>query len=166
MSDPSHPESRVIDTSILIQAPLSTVRTVLLDFEAYPTWSTFVTSVKHNPASSPTAALALGDALTVTINPPGGSPMTMTPKVVHLDERGFGWQGHLANISGLFDGKHLFLLEQEGDMATRLTHREEFGGVLYTPLMSWLGMGAKTKQGFEAFNEAVKRRAEEVADKQ
>ncbi len=88
--------------------------------------------------------------------------MTMTPTIDHLDETGFGWQGHLANISGLFDGKHLFLLSEEGK-DTRLVQREEFGGLLYAPLMNWLGMGDKTRKGFEAFNEAVKKRAEEVA---
>ena len=88
--------------------------------------------------------------------------MTMTPTIVHLDDKGFGWQGHLANISGLFDGKHLFLLSEEGTQ-TKLIQREEFGGILFAPLMNWLGMGEKTKRGFEEFNEAVKRRAEEAA---
>ncbi|CBQ73814.1 conserved hypothetical protein [Sporisorium reilianum SRZ2] len=161
MSNASHPESRVIETTILINAPLPTVHSVLLDFDSYPSWSSFITSIKRTS----TTALSTGDALSVTLNPPGGSAMSMTPTVVHLDDHGFGWQGHLANVSGLFDGKHLFLLQSEGEAVTRLTHREEFGGVLYTPLMSWLGMGAKTKRGFEGFNEALKRRAEEVAGK-
>lgn len=163
MSTPSHPESRVIETTILIAAPLSTVRSILLNFNAYPSWSSFIVSIHCTSSSS---ALQIGDALSVTLNPPSGSAMTLTPHVVHLDEAGFGWQGHLANVTGLFDGKHLFLLEEEGEGGTTLTHREEFGGVLYTPLMSWLGMGVKTRAGFEAFNEAVKRRAEEVAGKQ
>lgn len=91
--------------------------------------------------------------------------MTMTPTVVHLNESGFGWQGHLANISGLFDGKHLFLLNQQDDGQTMLVQREEFGGILYAPLMTWLGMAEKTKKGFVAFNEAVKKRAEQIAAK-
>lgn len=97
--------------------------------------------------------------------------MALTPHVVHLDDKGFGWQGHLANVTGLLDGKHLFLLEEEeeeegGEGGTIFRHREEFGGVLYTPLMSWLGMGSRTKDGFEVFGEALKKRAEEVAGKQ
>lgn len=165
MSNPSHPESRVIETSILISAPLTVVRSILLDFASYPSWASFINPISiHTPSSSSADpnTVSIGDTLSVTIAPPGGSAMTMTPTVVHLDDSGFGWQGHLANISGLFDGKHLFLLEEEGEQ-TRLVQREEFGGVLYTPLMSWLGMGTKTRKGFEAFNESLKKRAAEIA---
>ena len=159
MSNPTHPASRVIETSILISAPLSTVRTVLLDFAAYPAWSSFITTIQ--PPS--TAQVKVGDALTVTLNPPGGSTMTMTPTVVLLDDHAFGWQGHLAGITGLFDGKHLFLLKEQEQGSTLLVQREEFGGILYAPLMNWLGMGEKTKNGFELYNQAVKKRAEELA---
>lgn len=88
--------------------------------------------------------------------------MVMTPKVVKNDAEGFGWHGHLANINGIFDGKHLFLLREEDGGATRLVQREEFGGFLFTPLMKWMGMETKTKAGFEQFNEAVKKRAESM----
>lgn len=163
MSNPSHPESRVIETSIHISAPLSKVHAILLDFESYPSWSQFVTAIK---SASPAEA-AIGDVLNVTLTPPGGSTMRLSPTIVHLDDKGFGWQGHLAGVSGLFDGKHLFLLSEqemeEGKTGTKLVHREEFGGVLYTPLMGWLGMGEKTKKGFEAFDEALKKKAEETS---
>lgn len=66
--------------------------------------------------------------------------MTMTPTVVKNDADGFGWHGHLANITGLFDGKHLFLLEDGGEGRTKLVQREEFAGFLFTPLMKWMGM--------------------------
>ncbi|KAJ9479927.1 hypothetical protein PHBOTO_003678 [Pseudozyma hubeiensis] len=163
MSNPTHPSARVIETSIHISAPLATVRSVLLDFTSYPSWSSFITSIV--PVASKNN-VSIDDSIRVTLNPPGGSPMNMTPKVVHLDDTGFGWQGHLANISGLFDGKHLFLLSEEdvdGKKGTKLVQREEFGGVLYTPLMSWLGMGDKTRKGFEEFDASVKKRAEQVA---
>lgn len=164
MSNPSHPESRTIETSVLISAPLSTVHAVLLDFASYPSWSSFITFIQPVEKKE---AIEIGDKLNVTIHPPSGSAMALIPTIVHKDEKGFGWQGHLANISGLFDGKHLFLLEEqeteEGKKETRLVHREEFGGVLYTPLMSWLGLGAKTRNGFEAFNIALKTKAEQVA---
>lgn len=175
MSNPAHPESRVIETSISISAPLSIVRSVLLDFESYPTWAEFITSIK--PSSSSTAP-SVGDSLSVVLTPPGGSAMTMTPTIVHLEEDGFGWQGHLANIRGLFDGNHLFLLSEEEEQVetegegggrgrgrgTKMIQREEFGGVLYAPLMNWLGMGDKTRKGFELFNQAVKKRAEALAN--
>jgi hypothetical protein len=87
--------------------------------------------------------------------------MYMTPTIVHLDSNGYGWLGQLG-FAGLFNGKHLFLLSPEGSgrQHTRLVQREEFSGILFTPLMRWMGMDKKTIRGFEAFNEAVKARAE------
>lgn len=158
MADENHPANRVVETSILINAPVSKVRSVILDLPSYPSWSSFIQTVE---LMDPSQSLALGSQLKISLLPPGGSPMSMTPKVEKLDDDGFGWHGHLANINGIFDGKHLFLLSEEGGQ-TKLRQREEFGGFLYAPLMNWLGMGAKTKAGFEAFNEAVKKRAEQA----
>ena len=157
MADSSWPTYRVIETSILINAPASKIHSILLDFPTYPSWSSFITSIA-NTSSAPITEP--GTSLSVNLQPPGGSAMTMTPNVVKNDAEGFGWQGHLANISGLFDGKHLFLLAEEGAGLTRLVQREEFGGWLFTPLMKWMGMEAKTRAGFEQFNEALKKRAE------
>lgn len=91
--------------------------------------------------------------------------MRMKPTIVHLNETGFGWQSHLAGISGLFDGKHLFLLSEE-EGGTKLEQKEEFGGILYAPVMNWMGVGEKTKKGFEEFNAAIKKKAEETAQAQ
>jgi hypothetical protein len=157
MADPAWSKDRVIETSILINAPPSTVLQTIKDFPSYPTWSSFITSIE-----SASTGPSVGSTLKVNLSPPGGSGMTMTPTVVLNDSTGFGWHGHLANINGIFDGKHLFLVSEEGAGKTRLVQREEFAGFLYAPLMNWLGMGAKTKAGFELYNEAVKRRAEEV----
>jgi hypothetical protein len=164
MATESHAASRTIESSITINAPMAQVRAILLDFAQYPSWSKFIQSIEV-VGTPPDTPLAIGQKLKVSLLLPGGNrDMVLTPTLVHLDDSGFGWQGHLANVNGLFDGKHLFLLSEEGGGSqTKLTHREEFGGLLYTPLMSWLGMGAKTRAGFEAFNEALKTRAAQVA---
>lgn len=161
MADPKWPETRIIETSVVINAPPSKIKRILTDFPSYPSWSSFITSIEPSPTpSQETPAGAVGSKLSVALSPPGGSGMTMTPTVVKNDAEGFGWQGHLANVSGLFDGKHLFLLKEEGAGQTKLVHREEFAGFLFVPLMKWMGMEAKTKTGFEHFNEAIKKRAE------
>jgi hypothetical protein len=87
--------------------------------------------------------------------------MYMKPAIVHLDSNSYGWLGQLG-LAGLFDGKHLFLLSPEGSVGqhTRLVQREEFAGILFTPLMRCMGMDKKTIRGFEASNEAVTARAE------
>lgn len=73
--------------------------------------------------------------------------------------RGFAWQGGYPYI---YLGKHMFLLEPLGEGQTKLVHREEFSGALYTPIMSWMGAGEKTKRGFELYNEEIKARAERI----
>jgi hypothetical protein len=158
MATESHPANRVIETSILINAPAAKVHSVILDFPSYPSWSSFIQSVEPADPSTP---VAIGSKLKISLLPPGGSAMNLTPTVEKLDDSGFAWQGHLANIKGLFDGKHLFLLSEEGGQ-TKLVQREEFAGLLYAPLMNWLGNEAKTRAGFEAFNEAVKKKAEQA----
>ena len=60
----------------------------------------------------------------------------------------------------------MFLLEPAEEGQTKLVHREEFSGVLYTPIMSWMGAGEKTRRGFDRFNEEVKARAERMAKEQ
>ena len=124
-----------------------------------PEWSTFLKSVKPvDPAADP---VSLGSKLNVTIHPPDSSPMSFTGTVVLSDPpRGFAWLGGYRYI---YLGKHMFLLEPAGEGQTKLVHREEFSGVLYTPIMSWMGAGEKTRRGFERFNEEVKAKAERMA---
>ena len=98
-------------------------------------------------------ALRIGQKLNVTLS----SGYNFTPTVVHVEEHGFGWEGAL---SVLFQGKHLFLLSEEGQGRTKLLQREEFGGWLFGPIMSYMGGMEKTTAAFVSFNEALKKRAE------
>ncbi|GHJ88781.1 hypothetical protein NliqN6_5183 [Naganishia liquefaciens] len=163
MADYSHPKNRTVHTSITINAPSETIYRVITDFAALPEWSTFLVSVK--PADGSTSdPLAMGSKLNVTINPPESSAMSFTSTVVLSDPpRGFAWVGGYRYV---YLGKHMFLLEPAEEGQTKLVHREEFSGVLYTPIMSWMGAGEKTRRGFDRFNEEVKARAERMAKEQ
>jgi hypothetical protein len=164
MATESHPTNRTIDTSILINAPLAKVRSLLFDFASYPSWSTFVHSIEPQDVRSGTP-LAVGQKLSVTFHPPDGKPMTMVMDVYHVEENGFAWEGKLAGVNWFFGGRHMFFLSDDGNGQTKLRHREEFFGVLYTPLMNWAGMEAKTRANYEAFNESVKVKAEQEESK-
>ena len=63
------------------------------------------------------------------------------------------WNPFMASI----DGEHSFVLTAEPDGTTRFTHSERFTGTL---VALFEGATANSRAGFEAFNEALKRRVE------
>jgi hypothetical protein len=122
---------------------------VLTDFASYPEWNPFLTSIIGAPEREETLA--------VRFEPPQGRAMTINPTVLRADgPREFRWLGRLG-LPRVFDGEHVFELEaHEG--GTRFVQREEFRGVLVTPLLAWVGKS--TLAGFKQMNEALKERAE------
>ena len=85
--------------------------------------------------------------------------MTFTPTVTRVEPgRAFRWVGRLL-FPGLFDGEHIYEINPLAEGGVRLVHREEFRGVL-VPLF-WKSLDTHTRQGFEAMNAALKKRAEE-----
>ena len=99
-----------------------------------------------------------GAGLKVHIAPPGGKPMTFTPRVTRVvPEREFRWLGRLL-MPGLFDGEHIFEIKPLGENRSSLVQREEFRGLL-VPLM-WSSLDTRTRQGFNDMNAALKAKAE------
>jgi hypothetical protein len=141
---------RQIQTSIDIAASPTRVWSVLTDFRAYATWNPFITSIDGKPQP--------GAQLRVTIAPPGRRPMTFRPVVLTATPRELRWRGRLL-VPGLFDGEHAFQLELLLTAGCRLHHTERFSGLLVA-LISGSLLDA-TRDGFEAMNGALKRRAEE-----
>lgn len=140
---------REISAEIDIGAPPERVWSVLTDFSSYPDWSPFIRQISGEPA--------VGARLRVRIEPPGGRGMTFRPRVVVSEpSRELRWLGRLG-APGLFDGEHSLRLEPLDGARTRFVHSERFRGAL-VPLF---GSGLiQTRHGFEAFNTALKERAE------
>jgi hypothetical protein len=138
-----------IQTEILINTDITKVWDVLMNFDSYPKWNPFITSISGEPK--------LGKRLTVSINPPGGKGMTFKPTILTLESnKEFRWKGKLG-INGIFDGEHYFILEfLENDM-TNFIHGEKFSGLL-VPLVG--KMLEKTKKGFQLMNESIKNECE------
>lgn len=145
---PSAAVMKVIDTWIEIAAPPSRVWEVLTDFQSYPEWNPFITSISGSARA--------GEKLSVRIQPAGKSGMSFKPTVLVADpQRELRWKGKVL-VNGLFDGEHHFRLEPM-EHGTRFHQGERFTGLL-VPLLS--GTFHATEQGFEAMNERLKRRAE------
>ena len=138
-----------IQTEILINTDITKVWDVLMNFESYPKWNPFITSISGEQK--------LGSRLTVSINPPGGNGMTFKPNILTLEaNKEFIWKGKLG-INGIFDGEHYFMLESLDKDITKLIHGEKFSGLL-VPLVG--KMLDKTKKGFQLMNESIKNECE------
>jgi hypothetical protein len=138
-----------IQTEILINTDITKVWDVLMNFESYPKWNPFITSISGEPK--------LGSRLTVSINPPGGNAMTFKPNILTLESnKEFRWKGKLG-INGIFDGEHYFILEFLENNKTKFIHGEKFSGLL-VPLVG--KMLDKTKKGFQLMNESIKNECE------
>jgi hypothetical protein len=140
---------RVLEHEIGIGGTPEQVWRVLTDFDRYGEWNPFITQVEGRPD--------VGTRLRVRIAPPGGKAISLTPKLEAVDvNQRLAWIGHLG-IPGIFDGAHEFIVTA-GSNGTTLTQRETFRGVL-VPFCG--GILAKTRDGFEAMNRALKARVEQ-----
>lgn len=139
-----------IRTQTEIAAPASQVWQELVNGKAYSEWNPFI---KHMSGD-----LTVGDQLKVTIQPEGKAPMNFTPNVLVADEsKELRWVGRLG-FKGVFDGEHYFKLEETSKGTTLLHHGEYFKGILAYPLFALIGKD--TENGFNAMNEALKKRVE------
>ncbi len=134
-----------LETEIIINARPEQVWAVLTDFARYPSWNPFVRAID--------GAQRVGGRLVVRLQPPGSQAMTFQPIVQQWAVyQGFSWKGKLW-VKGLFDGEHYFRLVGTPDGQTRFVHGENFSGILIGLLGDMLD---RTKEGFEAMNQALK----------
>ena len=138
-----------IQTEILINTDITKAWDVLMNFDNYPEWNPFITSISGEPK--------LGSRLTVSIKPPGGKGMTFKPNILTLEaNKEFRWTGKLG-INGIFDGEHYFILESVDNDITKFIHGEKFSGLLVPFVRKMLD---KTQKGFQLMNESIKNECE------
>jgi len=124
---------------------------VLADTHAYGRWNPFITQL--------TGRLAVGERLTVRIQPGESGGMTFKPRVDAFEPgRLLRWKGRLG-VPGIFDGLHELRLEPTTD-GTRFVHSETFRGLLVPFLGKTL---AQTAEGFEAMNQALAAECTRIA---
>lgn len=143
-----------VETRVAISAPPERVWQVLLDFERYREWNPLLDYLGGEPA--------VGERLTLKLNPPSGNGYTFRPVVTsRIENRLFSWIG-VTFVRGVFDGEHFFELEPTGNGRTLLTNREAFSGLL-APLMQRTAMLRGAEPGFKSMNELLKHRVEDLA---
>jgi hypothetical protein len=138
-------------TEIDIEAPPHVVWAHLSDLGAYADWNPFITSASGSAEP--------GQRLELRMEPPGGRAVRFRPRVTDMSpEARLEWLGHLG-VPGLFDGRHHFdLLPTE--TGTHLLQGETFTGLLVRPFRR--SLDTHTRAGFEAMNEALRRRITEA----
>lgn len=141
---------RTIHTDISIKAPIEKIWSVLMDFSSYPNWNPFILKIEGEAR--------VGSRLTVTIAPPGKKTITFHPQIQSLSNYKFAWVGKLL-FTGLFDGKHQFILEPEANGHVKFIQSEDFFGLLHIPIFNLIH--ASTQAGFEKMNLALKQYCEE-----
>lgn len=140
---------KAIESSIDIDAPPEKVWAILMDFDAYPDWNPFITSIKGEQR--------LGGKLEAYLSQPSGKGMTFKPTVQVFEEgTELTWLGILL-VGGVFDGRHTLRVEPR-DGGSTFVHGESFSGLLAGLMMRFIGDG--TEKGFHAMNAALKERAE------
>lgn len=140
-----------ISTSVTIDAPIKSVKKVFFDFAAYPTWNSFVTSIKGDSTN-------VGDYLEIEVSPPGKSKQTFKPQIVEKSDTKFGWRGTLLS-SYIFSGVHTFTFVSNGT-TTKVIQEEEFSGLLSGPLLYFIT--ESTQKGFSNMNSDLKKKVESL----
>lgn len=140
-----------IRTQIQINTSAEKIWNTLTAFEKYHDWNPFIKSLKGE--------LKAGNQIEVFITPPNAKGMTFKPLVLSVEKnKTFRWKGKLF-VKGLFDGEHIFEIEDNGNGSCLFVHRELFSGILI-PLMKDM-LDNNTRHGFESMNQALKKRCEE-----
>ena len=141
-----------LKTSIEITASPQEIWRVLLDFESYPKWNPFITSITGNPN--------MGERIVAKIHPPGQRVMTFKPTLLTVEENTeFRWLGHFI-FPGIFDGEHAFIIEPSEKSNSIFRQEEKFSGIL-VPIF-WKMLDQHTRAGFNEMNQALKMRVEKI----
>lgn len=134
-----------IKTAININASAEKVWNALTDFSDYPKRNLFIKSITGEPK--------VGTRITVEFK-----EMTFKPKVlVFRKNKEFRWLGKLW-FKGLFDGEHIFKIEDHKDGGVTLKQQEKFSGIL-VPLFK-KKLLTETKANFKSLNQSLKQIAE------
>lgn len=134
-----------LETSIMIDAPVTQVWEVFVDFKKYPEWNPFVLAIDGEVAKNEQIAITL-------------PTMNFKPTVLKFDEASeLRWLGKLW-MKGIFDGEHYFQFKAIDENRTQFIHDELFKGILVPLMLKQLN--GSIKKGFEEMNQTLKTRAE------
>ena len=134
-----------LKTSIQIQSTPEKVWKILTDFENYPNWNPFIKSIQGNVTPGSYINIQAGN-------------MRFKPKVLAFNpNKELCWLGKLW-FTGLFDGEHAFIIQDNQDGSITFRHEEKFKGILVGLFRKKLD--TEIKEAFEQMNQKLKELAE------
>ncbi|MBB3037957.1 SRPBCC domain-containing protein [Hoyosella altamirensis] len=140
-----------IHTSVDINADPDAVWEILTDFDAYSEWNPFII---HS-----SGAAEVGAQLHNTLRN-GETEMEFAPTIVVADPGSeLRWIGQFL-LPGIIKGEHYFLIEEISPGRVRFIQGEDFRGAL----VPFAGSALDVEDGFDAMNQALKKKAEEERD--
>ena len=144
--------SRLIKTETLIMAPAERVWAEMTDFASFPDWNPFVRKAEGR--------LQPGERLKIQLQFDHGLKMTLRPRVTVVEpNRELRWLATLGR-PGVFDVDRAFQITPH-DGGVRFVMSEVCTGWL-TPVMFAANLEAQIYRGYDAYNEALRRRVEEA----
>ena len=136
-----------VRTEIELAASVAEVWAVLVDFPRYGEWNPYITSI--------TGELREGAKLRLELSDAGGAERRQSATLIAVrPQQELRWKERWM-VRGLLDGEHFLLLSDLGNGKTRLTHGEDFSGML---LKAMVGVARSTTHSFVGMNMALGRR--------
>jgi hypothetical protein len=143
--------SRLIKTETVIDAPAERVWAEMTDFAAFPSWNPFVREASGR--------LEPGERLKIRLQL-DHMKMTFKPRVTVVEPgRELRWLATLGR-PGVFDVDRAFQIEPRNG-GVLFVMSEECTGWL-TPVMFATNLEAQLYRGYDAFNQALRKRVEET----
>ncbi|MBD3225211.1 MAG: SRPBCC domain-containing protein [Caldithrix sp.] len=143
--------SKKIYSEIDIHADSKAIWRTLMEFDKFPDWNPFIQKIDGNPQK--------GERLYARMQLNSQKPMVFKPYVRKVVEhKHFEWLGHLL-IPGLFDGRHIFRLQENGNGTTTFIQEEIFSGILLPFLHK--NLEKNVPLSFDAMNQALKKQVED-----
>ncbi len=134
----------------MIDAPPEAVWREMTDFASFPQWNPFIREAEGR--------LEVGEKLKIRLRLDRGLRMTFRPRVTKVEpNRELRWLATLGR-PGVFDVDRAFQIEPR-DGGSRFVMSEECTGFL-TPVMFATNLEAQLYRGYDAFNDALRRRVE------
>ncbi|MGB3138850.1 MAG: SRPBCC domain-containing protein [Nodosilinea sp.] len=138
-------------TEVVIDAPPHTVWEQVTDFASYSDWNPFVLQAE--------AQFEVGRTIRFLEDLKQFGQHWITAKFLAIDPpHSFVWQGHFA-APFLFTVRHIFEVEAIGEAQTRFRQMHQNSGLLIS-LLAWRGVYWVSRQGYLAFDQALKARCE------
>ncbi len=136
--------TRILESWIDINVPVSTVWDALIDVESWEKWNSFIPMVEGN--------LEVGNTMKIKVIAPGLKEMNFEPTVYQIEApRRISWGGGF--LLFVYKGIHDFILEEIDSNTTRFRQIEKFQGPI---VLLMKNMIQKTAVGYLNMNEEFK----------